>query len=428
VVSISIVVINIVLRTLMLSLLTWIGFHTESEQTSAIMTSIFVVQFFNTAILLILTNANTKYAGLGFLPFNGMYADLNFEWYNDIGASFIVTMLTAAVFPIIEFCIAFSMKTVFKFLDRGCKFSGETTKKNTIQAYINLYSGPEYAMHFKYSGMMNSVFVCFMYGIAIPMLFPICLLGFTILYTVEKLMITYFFRKPPMFDEKLNSSAITKMKYAPLFMMFFGYWCMSNVQLFTNTSGEIISALEPVETYHSMWSFAVNQALPLMVMGLVLLMIVFFDDLVRNTLIKCGILEAEEEDEVDEGLGTYWECLNAHDRYVWYLDEVHMQRNLGISTLGPEAFEILKDGKAGKKTMGTTPNYEIISNPRYAEAFQYVPVDYRDTEEEKETSDMVLKIMNLAYLPEAESNAFNFKPSSSRRRTTMAAKASINQA
>jgi hypothetical protein len=229
VVSISIVVINIVLRTLMLSLLTWIGFHTESEQTSAIMTSIFVVQFFNTAILLILTNANTKYAGLGFLPFDGMYADLNFEWYNDIGASFIVTMLTAAVFPIIEFCIAFGMKTAFKFLDRGCKFSGETTKKNTIQAYINLYSGPEYAMHFKYSGMMNSVFVCFMYGLAIPLLFPICLLGFTVLYTVEKLMITYFFRKPPMFDEKLNSSAITKMKYAPLFMMFFGYWCMSNV-------------------------------------------------------------------------------------------------------------------------------------------------------------------------------------------------------
>lgn len=59
VVSISIVVINIILRTIMLSLIKWIGYHTESEQTGAIMTSIFVVQFFNTAILLILTNANT---------------------------------------------------------------------------------------------------------------------------------------------------------------------------------------------------------------------------------------------------------------------------------------------------------------------------------------------------------------------------------
>jgi len=96
------------------------------------MTSIFIVQFFNTAILLILTNANTEAAGLGFLPFKGMYADLTFEWYNDIGSSFIITIFTASIFPVIEFCIAFGMKLAFKFLDRGCKCSGDTTKKNTI--------------------------------------------------------------------------------------------------------------------------------------------------------------------------------------------------------------------------------------------------------------------------------------------------------
>ena len=84
-------------------------------------------------------------------------------------------------------------------------------------------------MHFKYSGILNVLFVCFMYGLAIPMLFPISLMAFTVLYTMEKLTITYFFRQPPMFDEKLNESAISKMKWAPIFMMFFGYWCLSNV-------------------------------------------------------------------------------------------------------------------------------------------------------------------------------------------------------
>jgi len=138
VVSVSIVVINIILRTIMLTLIKWIGYHTESEQTGAIMTSIFVAQFFNTAILLLLTNANTEFAGLGFLPFNGMYPDLTFEWYNDIGSSFVTTMITAAVFPCIEFCIAIGMKILFRFLDRGCKCSGRGTKKTTIQAYINL--------------------------------------------------------------------------------------------------------------------------------------------------------------------------------------------------------------------------------------------------------------------------------------------------
>jgi len=234
-------------------------------------------------------------------------------------------------------------------------------------------------MHFKYSGLMNITFVCFMYGLAIPLLFPICLLGFTVLYTMEKLTITYFFRKPPMFDEKLNESAIRKMKYAPIFMMFFGYWCMSNVQLFTNKSGEIVSTLVPVDTFHTMFSFNVNQALPLVIVGFLLLIIIFFDDLVQKALIWIGLLSADDEDEVDEGLGTYWECIDEHDRQVWYLDETHMQKNLGITTLDAAAYKELKEGKPVKKTMGQTPNYEIVSNPRYAEAFQYVPIDFRDT-------------------------------------------------
>jgi len=123
VVSISIVVINLLLRNSMLTLISWIGYHTESQQTNAIMVSIFIAQFFNTAILLLLTNANTEMAGLSFIPLKGKYPDLNFEWYNDIGASFVITMLTAALFPVIEFSIGFGMKSAFKFLDRSfsCK-------------------------------------------------------------------------------------------------------------------------------------------------------------------------------------------------------------------------------------------------------------------------------------------------------------------
>lgn len=205
-----------------------------------------------------MTNANTADAGLGFLPFKGKYPDLNFEWYNDIGASFVITMMTAAVFPIIEFCIAFSMKKAFIFLDRSFSCDASKTKKNTIQAYINLYSGPEYMMHFKYSGLMNILFVTFMYGLAIPLLFPIALLAYTVLYTCERLTITYFFRKPPMFDEKLNESAISKMKWAPIFMMFFGYWCMTNVQLFTNRAYPITNTTIAQKTGHKMFGFALD--------------------------------------------------------------------------------------------------------------------------------------------------------------------------
>lgn len=369
IVSVSIVIINLVLRSCMLNLITWIGFHTESAQTNAIMTSIFVVQFFNTAILLILTNANTEIAGLSFIPLKGKYPDLNFEWYNDIGASFVITMITAALFPIIEFSIGFSQKLVFQFLDRGCSCNSQKTKKVTIQGYINLYSGPEYMMHFKYSGMMNVLFVTFMYGLAIPLLFPIALMAFTIQYVCEKLTITYFFRKPPMFDEKMNSGSIQIMKLAPLFMFFFGYWCMTNKQIFTNESYEIIRTIEAVQTGHTFWSMNFDQGFPLLIIGLFTTFCYVAKQMVFGILLKYKIIEEEQEDEVDEGLGTYWECLNDHDRREWMLDELNLQKNLGIQTIDDEAFYLLRDGKPGKKLMGTTPNYEMVSNPKYAEAF-----------------------------------------------------------
>jgi len=40
--------------------------------------------------------------------------------------------------------------------------------------------------------------------------------------------LTYYFKKPPMFDEKLNESVIGTLKWAPVFMMIFGYWIMGN--------------------------------------------------------------------------------------------------------------------------------------------------------------------------------------------------------
>jgi hypothetical protein len=73
-----------------------------------------------------------------------------------------------------------------------------------------------------------------MYGLAIPLLFPIALLYFIVMYAVEKLCITYYYKRPPMYDEKLNAAVLSTMKWAPVFMMFFGFWIMGNQQIFSN--------------------------------------------------------------------------------------------------------------------------------------------------------------------------------------------------
>ncbi len=50
----------------------------------------------------------------------------------------------------------------------------------------------------------------------------------------------------------------------------------------------------------------------------------FFNDLIFGLFAKCGIVKARNEDEVDEKLGTYFECLTSYQRKAWYLEEKHL--------------------------------------------------------------------------------------------------------
>eukprot|EP00347_Sterkiella_histriomuscorum_P007945 403346963 len=399
-VSVIIVIVNFILRTIVMALIKLIGYHTESQQTQAIKSSIFVSQFFNTAILLLMTNANTQQTWLAFLPFEGIYPDMTYEWYNDIGSSLIITMLVAAFFPIADFLIFYSLRTVLRCLDRGCSCNKDKTKCKSVQGYVNLYSGPDYMMHFKYSAMLNMTFVTFMYGLALPLLFPIACSYFIIHYTVERLCLTYYFKKPPMFDEKLNKSVLNTMKWAPVFMMLFSYWVMGNKQIFENQVNHKQYRTDTITTDHTGYDVAADQSLPCFFMGIAMFIFVFSNDWFVSILIKLKIMKQNEDIEVDEQLGSYNLCLGMKNRQQMLFEEHYFRKEFGIKTLSNEAFKQLRHSQGHNKVIKTCHNYQIVSNPKYYQAFQYTPVDLRNTPEEKIASDAVAKMLYLAYFPE----------------------------
>lgn len=63
IVKFAIIGINYVLRLFIISLIMYIGKDTESEQTRLITNGVFIVQFFNTALLLLMVNANLAEQG-----------------------------------------------------------------------------------------------------------------------------------------------------------------------------------------------------------------------------------------------------------------------------------------------------------------------------------------------------------------------------
>jgi hypothetical protein len=236
-ITVVITVVNMIIAILVKMMIHEVGYWTLTAEISAIMVTTFIATFFNTAILLLLADANTSnITALSWVPAiqSGPFTDLTEEWYIVIAPSLILTMVLNACSPLISVASALITGAIKKSLDQGCSAyccckPEKTTKCFTIQEYVNLYGGPAHQMAPKYSALLNTICVCMMYALAIPELLWVAALTFCIYYLCEKFMITYYYKRPPMYDDKLNTAALELMKFAPIIMCFFGYWCMGNM-------------------------------------------------------------------------------------------------------------------------------------------------------------------------------------------------------
>jgi hypothetical protein len=134
-----------------------------------------------------LINLDLSELGISWID-SGAYSDFTFQWYEDVGRIIVQTMVINVVFPVIEFFIFYGMRAFFRlkadnpFLQRCSK-----PKKRSLKEHVDLYAGPDYAIHYKYSFIINIVFITFMFGAGLPILFPLALCALTVLYVMERL-------------------------------------------------------------------------------------------------------------------------------------------------------------------------------------------------------------------------------------------------
>jgi hypothetical protein len=120
----------------------------------------------------------------------GQNGDFNASFYKTIGNSLVSTMIFNMYYPCIEFLMYWGMRVGFRILNRGlCSCSKMVTNSTSIKSYQDIYSGPSYYIHYKYSTILNTVFVTFMFGFGMPIFFPIALGSISILYFIEKSML-----------------------------------------------------------------------------------------------------------------------------------------------------------------------------------------------------------------------------------------------
>lgn len=224
------------------------------------------------------------------------------------------------------------------------------TKCKTIQQYIDTHGGPEIELYESYSYILLTSFVTFTYGIALPMLFPIAMLAMINLYVSEKILLTYYYRKPQMLDTSLYDGVLKILIYAPLMMLFFGYWQLGNRQIFFNESEPIEYNHSQVCPNHSLFDFS-NGINHTVIFLIYLPVFIFFPYVIKGMRrfaywVKIWKINDETDQDfklkkniINENIWNYWELIPGVFQLRWYAKELQLQRELGINTLSESALE-----------------------------------------------------------------------------------------
>ena len=93
---------------------------------------------------------------------------------------------------------------------------------------MKLYSGKQFEIFKEYSLLLMFTWVTFLFAPGMPILFPIALVYMIVLYTTDRLALAYWYRRPPVYDEKMNETTITLLSFAPFLYSGMACWLYSN--------------------------------------------------------------------------------------------------------------------------------------------------------------------------------------------------------
>ena len=280
-------------------------------------------------------------------------------------------MIINAILPYVGVTTAFLIPFIKRRLDT--KFSGNPykTKKTSMALFKDLYSGIDYTLHFKYSGVLNIVYITMMYGLGMPILFPLAAFNFFNQFVCERMLAAWVVKLPAALDDKLTNNALNMLKWAPIMFLFNGYWMVSNRQIFSNSWEYILETTHTMKSNHKL-EFGIDWAAPILLMALASLALVLIQKIFADYLMAWGFSMSREEINVDEDLPNFFKSVKLSHADELIEENNNMKDNFMFMPNDPDTIETLDATKIPKKAIQGTPWYQILSNPAYSSQFYYV--------------------------------------------------------
>lgn len=214
------------------------------------------VQFINLGCVLLMINVSITIADGAFaLPgglLQGDYEDFTCMWYVNVGTQIILAMVLEVGAP--HFLPAWQ-RTLYgcrRSWDRGCSCDRRRSKKLIQSDYEELYIGPEFALNARFAQIVAVIWVTFMYSPALPVLFPLAAVNFTLIFWVDKYLLLRFYRTPKNYDEQAIQHTLGQLKYAFLFHFVIGALVYSNRRILSSSGtfailGDVINQVDKQE-------------------------------------------------------------------------------------------------------------------------------------------------------------------------------------
>ncbi|KAJ0399857.1 hypothetical protein P43SY_000425 [Pythium insidiosum] len=221
-----VVVVNVLLNWILRAFATFERHSSESAKATAIALKLFLAQFLNTAVIVVLVNTAL---GLRHVPvleelFKGSYRDFERDWYPTVGMGITTTMLINAVLPQLTLCLQmFVVAPLVRCLQRR--------KIRTQEEMDKLYAGPAFDISVRYPMVLNSLVVTMIFCGGSPVLLFIAAATAFGTYWFDKLSIIHLYSVKTAYDEELGELALLLLPWTLVLHLGFSMWMYGNPKL-----------------------------------------------------------------------------------------------------------------------------------------------------------------------------------------------------
>lgn len=225
------IAINVVLNQLVFIGVAFEKHNNATSELRARALYLFVLQFINTGLLVLLLNAQISSPTFSLLR-SGENPDFNSSWYSSVGTSIILTMLLNLFIPHLMPLALTLYSSLKRCCDRDCSDNRKKTNKYTQAELNELHLGPEMQIDERYAQLYNTIFVCLAYSAGIPLLIPI-LFGYVVVtLAVDSCLFSVSYRIPPKYSATLPQAFTSLLPFTIVLHLAFASWMLSNENIF----------------------------------------------------------------------------------------------------------------------------------------------------------------------------------------------------